>query len=149
MVAFRGILTLLCFSFFCFRCVYTCFDKAICNASRRNASRGRPLKGGSLLHVSQWKIARCGSQVDSYRGIPADSGQRCRPQSCPEPGDQIQPRPAAAKRMTLLLKDYDPKSMLHGPSHEVPRAKFPVIDVSQPRQRPRRSARSGDSPRPR
>jgi len=37
--------------------------------------------------------------------------------------------PAAAKRMTLLLKDYDPKSMLHVPSHEVPRAKFPVIDV--------------------
>src|ERR1700740_2155160 len=37
--------------------------------------------------------------------------------------------PAAAKPMTLLLKDYDPKSMLHAPSHEVPRAKFPVIDV--------------------
>ena len=39
------------------------------------------------------------------------------------------PDPAAAKRMTLLLKDYDPTSMLHVPSHEVPRAKFPVIDV--------------------
>jgi uncharacterized protein len=37
--------------------------------------------------------------------------------------------PNAAKRMTLLLKDFDPKSMLHVPSHEVPRAKFPVIDV--------------------
>jgi predicted TIM-barrel fold metal-dependent hydrolase len=37
--------------------------------------------------------------------------------------------PAAATRMTLLLKDYDPQSMLHLPSHEVPRAKFPVIDV--------------------
>src|SRR5208337_3722409 len=37
--------------------------------------------------------------------------------------------PGAAKRMTLLLKDYDPKSMLHVPGHEVPRAKFPVIDV--------------------
>jgi uncharacterized protein len=35
----------------------------------------------------------------------------------------------ATKQMTLLLKDYDPKSMLHAPSHEVPRAKFPVIDV--------------------
>jgi predicted TIM-barrel fold metal-dependent hydrolase len=37
--------------------------------------------------------------------------------------------PGAAKRMTLLLKDYEPKSMLHVPGHEVPRAKFPVIDV--------------------
>ena len=37
--------------------------------------------------------------------------------------------PGAAKRMTLLLKDYAPKSMLHVPGHEVPRAKFPVIDV--------------------
>jgi len=37
--------------------------------------------------------------------------------------------PAAADRMTLLLRDYHPKSMLHVPSHEVPRAKFPVIDV--------------------
>jgi len=37
--------------------------------------------------------------------------------------------PAAATRMTLLLRDYDPKSMLHVPRHEVRRAKFPVIDV--------------------
>jgi predicted TIM-barrel fold metal-dependent hydrolase len=37
--------------------------------------------------------------------------------------------PDAAKHMTLLLKDFDPKAMLHAPVHEVPRAKFPVIDV--------------------
>ena len=37
--------------------------------------------------------------------------------------------PNAAKRMTLLLKDFEPKSMLHVPSHEVPRAKFRVIDM--------------------
>jgi len=37
--------------------------------------------------------------------------------------------PDAAKKMTLLLKDFDPKSMLHANVHEVPRAKFPVIDV--------------------
>ncbi len=37
--------------------------------------------------------------------------------------------PNAAKRMTLLLKDFDPKPMLHVASHTVPRAKFPVIDV--------------------
>jgi len=37
--------------------------------------------------------------------------------------------PNASKRMTLLLKDFAPKPMLHGAVHEVPRAKFPVIDV--------------------
>jgi len=44
---------------------------------------------------------------------------------------QIQYRedPDAAKRMTLLLKDWDPKPMVHLPLHDVPRAKFYVIDV--------------------
>src|SRR5271166_5834620 len=37
--------------------------------------------------------------------------------------------PNASKNMTLLLKDFDPKSMLHVETHDVPRAKFPVIDV--------------------
>src|ERR1700686_1164662 len=37
--------------------------------------------------------------------------------------------PNAAKNMTLLLKDFEPKSMLHAAEHSVPRAKFPVIDV--------------------
>jgi predicted TIM-barrel fold metal-dependent hydrolase len=37
--------------------------------------------------------------------------------------------PDAAKHMTLLLKDFDPTPMLHVAEHEVPRAKFPVIDV--------------------
>jgi amidohydrolase family protein len=40
-----------------------------------------------------------------------------------------QQNPKAGERMTLLLKDYDPKSMLHTSVHEAPRAKFPVIDV--------------------
>src|SRR5271165_5079667 len=46
-------------------------------------------------------------------------------------GQDIQYRedPDAEKRMTLLLKDWDPKAMLHAPVHEVPRAKFYVIDV--------------------
>jgi predicted TIM-barrel fold metal-dependent hydrolase len=39
------------------------------------------------------------------------------------------PDPNAAKRMTLLLKDFDPQPMVHLPVHEVSRAKFPVIDV--------------------
>ena len=51
--------------------------------------------------------------------------------SRPVCGQQIQYRedPDAAKRMTLLLKDWDPKPMVHLPAHEVPRAKFYVIDV--------------------
>jgi predicted TIM-barrel fold metal-dependent hydrolase len=39
------------------------------------------------------------------------------------------PDPNAAKRMTLLLKDFDPQPMVYLPVHEVSRAKFPVIDV--------------------
>jgi uncharacterized protein len=31
--------------------------------------------------------------------------------------------------MTMLLKDFEPRTMLHAAAHEVPRAKFPVIDV--------------------
>jgi predicted TIM-barrel fold metal-dependent hydrolase len=42
---------------------------------------------------------------------------------------KYQPDPKAGEHMTLLLKDYDSKSMLHGAVHETPRAKFPVIDV--------------------
>ena len=37
--------------------------------------------------------------------------------------------PNASKNMTPLLKDFDPKSMLHVETHDVPRAKFPVIDI--------------------
>jgi len=37
--------------------------------------------------------------------------------------------PDADKRMTLLLKDWDPKPMVHLQTHEVPRAKFYVIDM--------------------
>jgi hypothetical protein len=36
--------------------------------------------------------------------------------------------PDAAKRMTLLLKDFEPRAMVHLAVHEVPRAKFPAID---------------------
>jgi len=42
---------------------------------------------------------------------------------------QYREDPNADKRMTLLLKDWDPKSMAHLPIHEIPRAKFYVIDV--------------------
>ena len=42
---------------------------------------------------------------------------------------QYKPDPDAANKKTLLLKDFDPQPMLHVATHEVPRAKFPVIDV--------------------
>lgn len=35
----------------------------------------------------------------------------------------------ADSKKTILLKDYHPESALHAAAHEVPRAKFPVIDV--------------------
>ena len=49
----------------------------------------------------------------------------------PALGQDIQYRedPNAEKRMTLLLKDWDPKPMLHVPAHAVPRAKFYAIDI--------------------
>jgi uncharacterized protein len=49
----------------------------------------------------------------------------------PVSGREIKYRqdPEADKRMTLLLKDWDPKPMVHLAQHDVPRAKFYVIDV--------------------
>lgn len=47
-----------------------------------------------------------------------------------EPGRTSQSQdPNATKQMTLLLKDFDPRSMLHVAAHDVSHAKFPVIDV--------------------
>jgi uncharacterized protein len=42
---------------------------------------------------------------------------------------QYREDPGAEKRMTLLLKDWDPQPMVHLPRREVPRAKFYVIDI--------------------
>ena len=36
--------------------------------------------------------------------------------------------PDAAKRMTLLFKDFEPRALVHLAVHEVPQAKFPAID---------------------
>jgi predicted TIM-barrel fold metal-dependent hydrolase len=47
----------------------------------------------------------------------------------PRPEIKYSQDPNASKNMTLLLKDFDPKPMLHAVTHNVPRAKFPVIDV--------------------
>ncbi len=49
----------------------------------------------------------------------------------PAYGQDIQYRqdPDAAKRMTLLLKDWEPKPMVHLPAHDASHAKFYVIDV--------------------
>jgi predicted TIM-barrel fold metal-dependent hydrolase len=64
------------------------------------------------------RVSTCGLILAAVTVLPA-GGQDLRPQRDSKAADQ----------MTLLLKDYDPKSMLHGPVHETPRAKFPVIDV--------------------
>ena len=40
-----------------------------------------------------------------------------------------QSAPDAEQKKTLLLKDFQPVSMLHAPAHQVPKAKFYVIDV--------------------
>jgi predicted TIM-barrel fold metal-dependent hydrolase len=53
----------------------------------------------------------------------------CRSSVAPSPEIKYGEDPNADKRMTLLLKDFDPQPMLHVPVREVPRAKFPVIDV--------------------
>jgi predicted TIM-barrel fold metal-dependent hydrolase len=42
---------------------------------------------------------------------------------------QYKADPDAAQKKTLLLKDFDPQPMLHAEKHDVPRAKFPVIDM--------------------
>jgi hypothetical protein len=39
--------------------------------------------------------------------------------------------PDAEQRKTLLLRDFQPESMLHTPVHPVNRARFPVFDVHQ------------------
>ena len=47
----------------------------------------------------------------------------------PQPQITYEAQPGAADRMTLLLRDYHPKSMLHAAVHPVEKARFPVWDV--------------------
>jgi predicted TIM-barrel fold metal-dependent hydrolase len=51
------------------------------------------------------------------------------PSAAPQQEIKYSQDPNASKNMTLLLKDFEPKSMMHAEAHEVPRAKFPVIDM--------------------
>jgi len=44
-------------------------------------------------------------------------------------GIGYKPAPDADRRKTLLLKDFNPQPALHAATHEIGRAKFPVIDV--------------------
>src|SRR3954470_1574190 len=54
-----------------------------------------------------------------------------RAQSAPADQSQIGYKAAADadQKKTLLLKDFHPVSMLHVPVHQVPKAKYYVIDV--------------------
>ena len=72
--------------------------------------------------------------VSLAAGKPASNDQAARDQAPKDQASKDQAisytaDPNASKRMTLLLKDFAPKSMLHAAVHDVPRAKFPVIDV--------------------
>ena len=60
---------------------------------------------------------------------PASNDQGAKDQAPKDQAITYTADPNASKRMTLLLKDFAPKSMLHAAVHDVPRAKFPVIDV--------------------
>ena len=42
---------------------------------------------------------------------------------------RAQPQPSPSPQPSISIEDYDPKSTLVVPYHEVPRAKFPFIDV--------------------
>jgi hypothetical protein len=53
-------------------------------------------------------------------------GSRCIAQ---QNGIGYKPAPDADRKKTLLLKDFDPQPALHAATHEIERAKFPVIDV--------------------
>jgi predicted TIM-barrel fold metal-dependent hydrolase len=81
-------------------------------------------------HTKRYAVGLLLSIV-GWMNAPALLSQDKTPAQNPAPQQEIKysQDPDAAKHMTLLLKDFDPKSMLHSSVHEVPRAKFPVIDV--------------------
>lgn len=89
------------------------------------------LKAKSLQeHIKRYAVGVL-LLIVGWMNAPALLSQDKTPAQNPAPQQEIKysQDPDAAKHMTLLLKDFDPKSMLHSSVHEVPRAKFPVIDV--------------------
>jgi predicted TIM-barrel fold metal-dependent hydrolase len=67
--------------------------------------------------------------VNLFAGLSLLVLSGCRSSVTPSPEIKYSEDPNAGKRVTLLLKDFDPQPMLHVPAHQIPRAKFPVIDV--------------------
>src|SRR6266849_2032118 len=49
--------------------------------------------------------------------------------SAQQTGIGYKPATDAGSKKTMLLKDFHPEPTLHAAAHEIPRAKFPVIDV--------------------
>src|SRR5712692_4709959 len=49
--------------------------------------------------------------------------------SAQQTGIGYKPATDAESKKTILLKDFHPQTSLHAAAHEIPRAKFPVIDV--------------------
>jgi uncharacterized protein len=72
-----------------------------------------------LLLITTHAISQQNSSPTAGQGQPAPNGGQIGYQSAPD----------AEQKKTLLLKDFHPQSMLHAQAHEVPRAKFYVIDV--------------------
>jgi predicted TIM-barrel fold metal-dependent hydrolase len=79
----------------------------------------------------KYLVASCGFILALFLNWPRPAVAQDQAAQQPQPQQAITytQDPNAAKNMTLLLHDFDPKPMLHVPVHEVLRAKFPVIDV--------------------
>jgi uncharacterized protein len=84
----------------------------------------RPKKLAILSCLPLWMLAASALEMAAQD---ISAGQKPEPQ--PQQSITYTQDPNAANNMTLLLKDFDPKPMLHTAAHQVPRAKFPAIDV--------------------
>lgn len=96
----------------------------------------RKRQKGRAMHISDFQLktilVTMGALVLSGLSLPyTAAGQDAAQAPAPNANQEIKysADPNAEKNKTLLLKDFDPKPMLHTVAHEVPRAKFPVIDV--------------------
>jgi uncharacterized protein len=84
----------------------------------------RPKKLAMLSCLPVWMLAVSALPVAAQD---ISAGQKPEPQ--PQQPITYTQDPNAARNMTLLLKDFDPRPMLHTAVHQVPRARFPAIDV--------------------
>jgi predicted TIM-barrel fold metal-dependent hydrolase len=84
----------------------------------------RSKKLAILSCFALWMLA-----VSSFQVAAQDVSAEQKPEPQSQQSITYTQDPNAAQNMTLLLKDFDPKPMLHAVVHQIPRAKFPAIDV--------------------